>query len=599
VTVQRLACIAFVFLGLAVGAAENAATPAAGVKIGDRIDRLSFKDIRFVTRTLKHFGEQGAYVLVFLGTTCPVAGRYAPVLNAIQTDYGKRGVQLIGVNASPDDTLLEMAADAIERKLAFPVHKDFDQSAMDALGVTRTPEVAVLDGERRLRYRGRIDEQHLVSGVSPSPGRAYLREALDAVLAGRAPEVTETPVEGCVITRRRPPERKDVTYAEHILPLLQKHCQECHRPEQPAPFTLLTYEDAAARAAMIREVVEERRMPPCYSDARFGPFANRRELAADEIELFSAWTAAGAPRGDPARASQAIEWPGTPWLIGEPDLVLEIPQEFAVPSAGLVKYQYPVLDHVFEHDTWVSAIQILPSNRRVVHHANLYILQPPPLDRVPTFLTGHVPGGEVTKYGKNAGILIPAGSRLRLQIHYVTTGKEETDRTRVGIVFARERIERRVKVLMAINHQFAIPPLDPAHEMRAQAELPDEALGVGIYVHMHVRGKDMTFHAAYPDGTRETLLSVPNYSFDWQMSYRWPGEGKRFPAGTRIETVSHYDNSIFNPFNPDPTATVREGQQTHQEMNYGFLFYVDTGEKLQIEVDPKTGRPLAPASVRL
>jgi hypothetical protein len=343
---------------------------------------------------------------------------------------------------------------------------------------------------------------------------------------------------------------------------------------------------------MLREVVEERFMPPAFNDPRHGAFANVRALSGAEIETIAAWAAAGAPRGDESKLPPPIAWPESRWLIGEPDLVLPIPEEIRIPPDGFVDYRYAVPDHVFEHETWVSAIQILPGNHRAVHHANLYIVHPPPFDAIPEFLTGYVPGGEATRYPAGAGIRIPRGARLRLQIHYVTTGKEETDRTRIGLVFAKEPIRSRVRILLAINRRFEIPPGDPAHEVRARAKFARDAIGIGLYVHMHLRGKDMSFVERHPDGREEMLLSVPNYNFNWQLSYVWPEGGRRFAAGTEIETISHYDNSPLNPFNPDPSKTVREGQQSFEEMNYGFLFYVDAEEKLDIRVDPKTGAPL-------
>lgn len=576
-------------------------------RVGSKIEKVTFKDIRWVERSLADFGERKVIVLVFTDARCPVAAKYAPRLSALAKEYEARGVQFAGIYASAADTVVGMAADALEKKLAFPVYKDFNQSSVKALGVTRTPEVAVLDSGRILTYRGRIDDQFRAAGEAPVPGREHLREALDAVLAGKKLEVAETTPEGCLLSPIAPADFPGVNYAEHIAPILQRSCQECHRPGQPAPFSLLSYEDVSRRASMIREVVEERRMPPAYNDPRHGHFINVRSLSEDDIHAVRAWAAAGAPRGDLARAPKPIAWPSSAWRIGEPDLVLEIPQETRVPATGFVDYKYPVLapagstdgeDYVFAADTWVQGIQILPGNHAAVHHANLYIVLPPPLEKIPTFLTGHVPGGEVTRYGKNAGVLVPQGSRLRLQIHYVTSGKETTDRTRVGIVYARETIRWRTKCLMLINNKFKIPPYDPAFEMTARGTFADDALGIGLYIHMHVRGKDMTFLARYPDGKSETLLSVPNYSFDWQISYRWPQEGKRFPAGTVIETVSHYDNSPLNPFNPDPSKTVREGQQTHHEMNYGYFFYIDEHENLEVDVDPKTGRAIAKGSPR-
>ena len=601
------------FAGLRAAEASAGAPGPRALKIGERVERLSLKDIRWVERSLEDFAYAKALVLVFLDTSCPVAARYVPKLNTLAREYERRGVLILGVNSSPGDTLLAMAADALEKKIEFAVFKDFDQSAMRALAVERTPETVLLDAGRVLRYRGRIDEQYRPAGESPSEGRKYLREALDAVLEGRLPSVPEAAAEGCRITQRQSPSRPGVNFSEHIAPILQRRCQECHRPGLPAPFPLLEYEDAARRSSSIREVVEERRMPPSYNDPRHGDFVNRRALTEEEVETIAAWVDAGAPRGDPSKLPQPIEWPASEWQIGEPDQILAMPREFEVPTTGYVEYQYADLARApaesssgagtvaggvasevyqFPHDAWVQSIQILPGDRKALHHANLYIVPPAPADARPMFVTGYVPGGEVTRYGDGCGILVAAGSRLRLQLHYVTSGRALRDRTRVGIVFAKGIVERRTRVLMVINNKFEIPPQDPAYEVRGSGRLARDTVGVGLYCHMHLRGKDMTFIARYPDGSSETLLSVPNYDFNWQMSYRWAEGRKRLPAGTVVETISHYDNSRLNPFNPDPSSTVREGQQTYQEMNYGFLFYTEADESLGVEVEPGTGRPL-------
>jgi peroxiredoxin len=558
------------------------------------VGAFSFKDIRWVSRSLSDFGTRKAFVVVFTDTRCPVAAKYLPVLSDLAARYEERGVQFLGMSSSPLDTLIAVAADALEKNVRFPVHKDFEQRAMQALGVERTPGVAVLDAGGVLRYRGRIDDRFRVAGEAPGAGRLYLEEALEAVLAGKPVAVEETPVEGCIIERRRPPSRTGVTYAEHVAPIVEKRCQPCHRPHAPAPFPLLDYEDVAGRAETICEVVEERRMPPSFRDPRHGDFVNHSPLAAEEIDVIASWVAAGAPRGDPAKEPPPVAWPEGEWQIGQPDLVLEMPREFRVPASGYVDYRYATLEHEFPHDTWVQAIQILPGNPRVVHHANLYEKRSGGSSPGSVFITGFVPGGDVTRYGKGSGVMIRKGSRLRLQVHYTTTGKEEIDRTRVGLVYAKETIRKETRILFVVNPLFEIPPRDPHAEVTSWRIFTQPAVGVGLFVHMHVRGKDMTFIARYPDGREETLLSVPSYSFDWQLSYRWAEGAKRFPAGTVIKTVAHYDNSPLNPFNPDPSQTVRHGEQTYEEMNYGFVFYVNENEDLAIEVDPATGRPLSP-----
>jgi hypothetical protein len=187
------------------------------------------------------------------------------------------------------------------------------------------------------------------------------------------------------------------------------------------------------------------------------------------------------------------------------------------------------------------------------------------------------------------GFKIPKGCMLVLQLHYVTTGKETSDQTRVGFVFAKETIAKQLKHFRCHNAKLAITPGDPHHPVEAKRTLDCDATGVGMFSHMHVRGKDMVFNAIYPGGKKEILLAVPNYSFDWQMAYQWAPHAKKFPKGTVIDVVAHYDNSAFNPYNPDPKQTVKEGDQTYEEMMYGFFFYTDDAENLHLTVDPKTG----------
>jgi hypothetical protein len=226
----------------------------------------------------------------------------------------------------------------------------------------------------------------------------------------------------------------------------------------------------------------------------------------------------------------------------------------------------------------------------VVHHANLgaaSVLSG--FDESRNFLTGKVPGGAPVNLDSGMAMVIPAGSVLALQIHYVTTGKEETDRIAVGLRFAHETIRKRVYYKIIENSRFSIPPGVAAHPVSAQKTLECDATGIGLFTHMHLRGKDSTFIAHYPDGKSDTLLALPNYSFDWQLAYQWPRGTQHFPKGTTLECLSHFDNSAFNPFNPDPNATVKFGPQTFREMMQGFFFYTNDSETLNVKVDPKTG----------
>jgi thiol-disulfide isomerase/thioredoxin len=562
------------------------------VKIGDRIANLTFKDTRYLPRSLDDFPDKKAFVLVFTNTSCPLVQRYLPVLKQMEKTYRDKGVQFLAVNVGAEDSIVAMASQMVRHEMEFPFVKDFEGECLEALEVRRTPETVVLDGQRTLRYRGRIDDQYRLGGTRAAATRHDLQEAIDAVLAGREVAVKETPVDGCLITRpETPPTSKSATFAEDVAPILQRHCQECHRPNTAAPFALLTYKQVAVRADAIAEAVTDGRMPPWYASDDYGHFINKRGLTTAERDTLLQWVRSGKPLGDVSKlpkAALAAEGQGK-WSIGKPDLELKAPRH-QLPASGDIPYKYVVLPYIFLDDTWVQGVQILPDNPRVLHHCNMAYLTPGDGYKQANFITGTVPGGDPMRLSDGVGFRIPKGASLALQIHYVTTGKEEKCQIAVGFRYAQGIIQKQLQHKLLVDNKFAIPPGAPAHPVSASKVFEHDAIGLGLFVHMHLRGRDMLFRAHKPDGTTETLLLVPNYSFDWQMPYVWESGKMRFPKGTRLECVAHYDNSAFNPYNPDPATTVRDGPQTHHEMMNGFVFYTDAGEQLNLKIDPKTGR---------
>jgi len=570
------------------------------VPLGSQPEKFTLKDIHYLPRTLDDFGQSKAYVLAFTTVGCPLVQRYLPRLQELSLHYRGQGVRFIAVNVGSEDSLKEVAYQAIEHGAEFPFLKDFDGQCARALGATRTPQIVVLDADRKIRYRGRIDNQYRLGGVKPAVDREDLKEAIEDVLAGRKVRVKETVVDGCAITF---PEVRalntSLTYAKDIAPLINQHCVECHRPGTEAPFALTSYEKVAAKAGTIAEVVEEQRMPPWFAHPGFGKFMNQRMLTAAERSTIIDWAHSGKAPGDLSQAPKPPEFPDTKWLIGEPDLIITAKQPEKLPATGYIPYRYVVLPYVFPHDTWVQGVQIMPSNRRVVHHANLVATSPNAgFDEDHNFITGKVPGGIPVDLDSGLAMMIPKGSGLLYQIHYVTTGKEETDQISVGLRFAKEPIRKRIRYKIIGDYKFKIPPGAPSWPVSAQKELECDATGIGLFSHMHLRGKDTTFFAHYPDGKAETLLVLPNYSFDWQLSYVWDRGAQHFPKGTKIECSSHFDNSAFNPYNPNPSITVTNGPQTHDEMMQGFFFYTDDSEHLSVVVDPKTGKEIVKEQTR-
>ena len=563
------------------------ATPLADAPLGQRVE-LTFQDMRFLPRRLGDFGERQAYVLAFVTQRCPIANRYLPELQRIADDYAERGVEVVLVNVDFADSVLAIAGDALDKDVDLHVVKD-SGSCAQALGITRTPEVAVLDAQHTLVYRGRIDDRVRLGGARPEPSRRDLRAALDELLAGEPISVATTPVDGCKLTPpRATPAHAAVTYSRDVAPIFQQHCVECHRKGGSAPFALTSYDDVWTLSDMIGEVVRDRRMPPWYATGGPDALLNHRGLSADELAVVEAWLDADAPEGDPADLPAPREFPTGRWAIGEPDLVLSMPEPIAVAADGTMPSQYVMLPHRFEADTWVEAVELVASQPEVMHHCNLFYVLPGQEFDTAQVLTGKVPGSDPMMLGPGAAALIPAGAILGLQIHYQPNGTAVDDTISVGIRFPRAPIQRRFRGKLIETKDFAIPPGARHHAVSASHTFEHDVIAVAAFGHMHLRGKDYTFTATVPNGEPQQLVRVPNYSFDWQVGYVFRSP-KFFPKGTRVDVVAHYDNSRFNAYNPDPSATVGYGLQTDREMMYCLIYYVHTHEQLGLEVDPQTG----------
>jgi hypothetical protein len=380
------------------------------------------------------------------------------------------------------------------------------------------------------------------------------------------------------------------TFTKDVAPILQQNCQNCHRPGQAAPFSLLTYQQARPWAKAIKYAVLEKKMPPWYADPRFGKFANNPSLSQRDITTVKDWVDAGAPMGDekdmPA-PRQFVEG----WSIPKPDVIFELPKPFQVPAAGTLEYQYVIVPTGFTKDTWVSHVEAAPTNHSVVHHIVAYVRVPgsnyfkdmarneffvaPPngkdapkaaKDDVPNdWLAGYAPGQPPDMFEPGQGKLIPAGSDIVMEIHYVPNGKPTTDQSRVGLVLAKEPPAERAMTLSAGNSSFKIPPGDPNFPVKASYTIPEDVTLLGLHPHMHMRGKSAEYRIVFEGGRTETLLSVPNYNWHWQLWYNFT-EPIKLPKGSKLECTEHFDNSPNNPENPDPTKTVIWGQQTWDEM---------------------------------
>lgn len=382
----------------------------------------------------------------------------------------------------------------------------------------------------------------------------------------------------------------DATFYKDVLPVLQNHCQGCHRAGEIGPMPLLTYENARPWAKAIKSAVLTRKMPPWPADPHYGKFANDRHLSDADVNTLVSWADHGAPSGDAKDAPPPKEWVEG-WGITKPDIVFELPKPYAVPKSGTIEYTYMVIPTNFTKDTWVTEAEVRPTEHSVVHHVIAFIRTPgskwladakpgefyvPPAaqkgkeGQPSELLVGYAPGLPPAILPDGTAKLIPAASDIVLQLHYTPNGKEVMDRTRVGIVLAKEPPAEREMTLSATNARFVIPPGDPDKEVDSNFTLHHDVRLIAVMPHMHLRGKDFKYTLVYPDGKTAEILDVPHFDFHWQLFYYFQ-DPMPLPAGTRIDCVAHFDNSANNPYNPDPAKEVRWGDQTWEEMMIGWF----------------------------
>jgi hypothetical protein len=417
----------------------------------------------------------------------------------------------------------------------------------------------------------------------------------------------------------------EVTFSHDIAPIFYKHCVSCHHPNDIAPMSLVTYRDARPWAAAIKQAVVTRKMPPWKADPHFGQWSNDPRLTDAEIAAIVNWADGGKAEGDPK------DMPPVPvftdgWKIGKPDVVISIPERKLEPS-GPDEYAYVTVLTNFAEDRWVSAAELRPGNHKVVHHAHVFVISPeasttaqksdvdpsveygkwlhihegtlsfirpdapvidngclrddngsfpgsPPSD-LGSLISSFLPGREADVYPEGTARLVKAGSKMNFQIHYSrTTGKSETDATSVGLVFAKQPPKQVARRIDLSNHMFLIPAGDPNHEVTECHTFQKDMCITSLTPHMHLRGKAMKMEVSYPDGRTETLLNVPAYDFNWQITYR-AATPIFLPKGTRIKIQAHFDNSPNNRANPDPNKIVRWGAASEVEMMDGWVEYVD------------------------
>ena len=368
------------------------------------------------------------------------------------------------------------------------------------------------------------------------------------------------------------------TYAKDVAPILHASCINCHRPGEVAPMSLRTFDEVRPWARAIKQKVTSRQMPPWFAAAPPGEFANDARLSAQQIDTIAQWVDGGAVRGNP---SDEPKLPALTegWQLGEPDYVITLPV-VNIPADGRDYFPTPNLALDLPEDRWIRAMEIRPSNREVTHHSVIFTAPTAGSGLAAAGTTGFFDvlgvwavGTPPTVYPDGMGRWLRKGQQLRTNLHYHPNGKPATDQTRIGLYWGKGELKKEVAAAPAGDLTFRIPPGARNHEMRAVYVVDQDSIVVSYFPHMHLRGKDMTITATFPDGRRQTLIDVPAYDFNWQLFY-YPKQQVMLPRGTRVDVIAHYDNSADNPSNPDPTRAVTFGEQSTDEMMFGMFEFV-------------------------
>jgi len=568
---------------------------AWAVNPGQVVDNFRLLDHNGKSHELYYSSDMKAVVLMVHGNGCPIVRQAVPALREIREKYQSQGVEFLLLNSNLQDKRDDVAAESKEFNVDFPILLDEAQLIGEQLGVVRTSEVFVIDPKGwKLVYRGPMDDRLSYEKQRPA-SKHYLTDALDAVVAGKPVKVSKADGVGCLVNF---PERDlktthaQISYSKQIAPMLVEKCTACHQTGGVAPWAMTKYDVVKGFAPMIREVVRTQRMPPWHADPHYGEWQNTRGLSDDQRKLLVHWIEAGAPRGTGPDPLTSVKPDTNEWKHGKPDLIVEVPA-YDIPATGVIEYQYPKVKNPLGRDVWITAVEIHPGAKQAIHHI---IAQDPVVlngqqrgGNGGGNLAGFAPGMSPIVYPADTGVLFPKDADFVFQMHYTPNGKAVTDHSKIGFYFreADNPPKYPLRLTALTDFRFQIPPGAKEYGTTVSRDITRDMLVYNFMPHSHLRGKSGTMSVVYPDGKQEILLNVPKYDFNWQTVYEYK-EPKKIPAGSKLVWNFNWDNSTQNPGNPDPTKSVKWGDQTFEEMGIGFVRFR--------YLDEEVGKP-APAQV--
>jgi AhpC/TSA family len=567
------------------------AATAASQKV--ELRELVMLDVRGTRHALAASPSELGTVVVFLSAECPISRQYIPELNRLAQAAGSTKVNFYGVLSDPSVTRTAAARFADEFQLGFPLLFDASQELAALFHPRNVPEAFLVDATGTVRYSGRIDDIYAdIDKKKAQPSRHDLLDAMTALATGKPIAVPQTEPIGCPFEDVKPdPDKSSVTYNRDIAPILFAHCAECHHPGEVAPFSLLSYQDAAKRAQGLARVTGRRLMPPWKADVHYGKFLDERRLTERQIALIKTWAEHGTPEGD------AADLPPKPtftsdWRLGKPDLVAEVPVPFTVPADGPDIFQHFVIPLNLKKDETLIGFEFRPGNRSVVHHAIVAVdttggarrrdaETPEPgwrtsgsIDASITGILGvWTPGMTPRFYSDNVGVALEKKADVVVQLHLHPSGKKESDQSKIALYFAKKPVKsimsRRPLLLGTLIIE--VQPGLSRYHTGSTVTLPVDVTLSSVFPHMHLIGREMKITATLPDKSVKPLIWVKDWNFFWQDSYVYQ-EPVHLPKGTRIDLEAYYDNSATNPFNPSsPPKRVLFGNDTTDEMCFALF----------------------------
>lgn len=549
------------------------------IEIDSTVKNFGLYDHLDAFHRLYYYDNAEAIVLYVQGNSCPIVRKSIKRFEEVREEYEEKGFKFLMINANPQDTRDLVSTEAENFGIKTPILIDENQLAADILDLDITAEVFVIStADWSVLYRGPIDDQ---LGYGSDKGEAknhYLTDVLNTLLAGEPVDHIYRKAKGCAIARIKSREAYDNLVYEDIAPILKASCYKCHQEGGIAPWPMNGYPMVAGWSAMMREMLNTRRMPPWHADPHYGLFKNDMSLSQEDIRKIVAWVNGGSKKGQGEDILAALIPNAQDWTIGEPDYIVSLDIE-EIPATGIIDYRYQTVEVDIKEDKYVKAIEVKPGNSTVLHHVLASIDYPKgynaPVDRSISrwfdgLLVGWAPGGETEVFPEGTGRLLPAGSKVVFQMHYTTSGKVESDKTSIGLYFAEQVPEKEYVIVGPVNYKFEIPPGVRNFPVNAKYEITRPTKIHAVLPHMHYRGQSMKYVAHYPDGTSEVLFSAADYNFNWQRFY-YLNEPKVLPTGSYLTVEALFDNTAQNEFNPDPTATIYFGEQTFDEMMIGYM----------------------------